>query len=711
MPRVRLLSRLVPAVLALLCLLPTMPIRAAGLLVADGPFGGVLEQVEHDVTVTINNGIAVTQVDQVFLNTEDRTVEALYTFPVPEGASVANFSMWINGQEMIGEVLEKQRAREVYESYRRQPRPKDPGLLEQVDYKTFELRIFPIFANAEQRIRITYYQKLDTDHDWADYIYPLSTTTRRDVDSTVTGRFSLTMRVLSEIPITGMESPSHADDFVFTRRNDRFHEASLELTGGRGAVDRDVVLAYQTQRARTGLDLITSRPDGEDGYFMLTLTPGQELAKLDTGMDYVFVLDVSGSMRHDQKLRLSAASLGKFIEALGPDDRFEVMAFNTVPTTLFGDLTASSDDALARAREFLNGRDARGGTELRPAIEAAMRYGQPDRPLNVVVLSDGLTEQRDQATLLAAARQRPAHARLFTIGVGNDVNRPMLEQLAQRSGGLADFLSRGDDFERRAEAFRRKLTRPAATDLAIRIAGVDTYDVEPAVLPSLYHGAPLRVFGRYRGSGEATVTVDATIAGRAVVRDTTLIFPDRNNDRATQNPEIERMWALQRVDTLLKDADASGVRDRPVIEEIVRLGEAYSIVTEYTSFIVLENDGEYQRWNIDRRNALRVARDRERRAELNAELEAMREASMAELGPTRLASNSSGKPDQARIEREPIVRVETDAPGRPPSNGGDLDWFGGGGGGGAIDPLSAVVGLTLLGGGVIVRRVRKREAS
>src|SRR5207237_7244800 len=131
--------------------------RAAGLLVADGGFGGLLQIKEHSARVTINNGIAVTEVTQVFLNTENRQVEALYTFPVPRGASVANFSMWINGKEMTGEVLEKQRARQIYDSYKQQKR--DPGLLEQSDFRTFEMRIFPIAPKAEQKVQGAYAQK------------------------------------------------------------------------------------------------------------------------------------------------------------------------------------------------------------------------------------------------------------------------------------------------------------------------------------------------------------------------------------------------------------------------------------------------------------------------------------------------------------------------------------------------------------------------
>ncbi|HEX5718915.1 MAG TPA: VIT and VWA domain-containing protein, partial [Thermoanaerobaculia bacterium] len=470
--------------------------HAAGLLIADGGFGGVLEIREQDVRVTINNGVAVTMVEQVFRNTEDRTLEALYTFPVPKGASVANFSMWINGREMVGEVVEKERARQIYESYKQPQNRKDPGLLEQVDFKTFEMRIFPIAARAEQRVRITYYQELDFDHDWATYVYPLATDSRPDVDSRTRGRFALTLDVKSEVPIAAMESPSHEDGFVMVHHDDNHAQASLETA--QGDLNRDVVLAFHLQRPRTGFDLIASREDGEDGFFLLTLTAGEELAEADQGMDYVFLLDVSGSMDEDGKLDLSRGSLGAFIRALGPRDRFEVLTFNVSAQELFRKLEAADDPGKATAVEFLNDQRARGGTVLEPALRAAYRYKDAARPLNVVLLSDGMTDQGERSTLLRLIGERPEGTRVFCIGVGNEVNRSLLEQLAEDAGGLAAFVSRGDSFERQAQAFRRKLVRPAATGLEIRMEGADAYDLEPQRLPNLYHGMPVRLYGRYR---------------------------------------------------------------------------------------------------------------------------------------------------------------------------------------------------------------------
>lgn len=643
--------------------------KAAGLLIADGGFGGVLEIEEHDVRVVVNNGVAVTHVTQVFRNTEKRQVEALYTFPVPKGASVANFSMWINGKEMVGEVLEKERAREIYNSYKQ--RRRDPGLLEQKDYKTFEMRIFPIAAEAKQKVCVTYYQELEVDNDWLTYVYPLATTTRKDIDNRTAGRFAINLELRSAVPIAEMKSPSHSGEFVVARHADTYGQASLESKGG--SLARDVVLACRLSRPRTGIDVVTSREPGEDGYFLMTVTAGEDLGKLDTPMDYVFVMDISGSMGHDEKLATSKKSVEAFIEALDDGDRFEVMTFNVKPTALFSSLTPATVDNVGRAVDFLSGQAARGGTILRPAMSAAYRYSDPDRSLNVVILSDGMTEQKERQQLLQLISSRPRNCRVFCIGVGNEVNRPLLQQIARDSGGLAAFVSRGDDFNRQARAFRRKLTKPVATDLKIDFGGLQVHDVEPSLLPNLYHGSPIRVYGRYRGEGEPKVTLTGDIRGVEFRSGASLRFRSRDAD----NPEIERMWASHRIDNLLKRADRSGSRSQ-VLDEVVGLGESFSIVTEYTSFLVLENDGEYKRWKIDRRNASRIARDRRAQAARDKLLGAIRDKAAQGIGPAQPNRVAAARPTTAatRVPAQtaaPAKRVTAPAATRRPGQSWDLD--------------------------------------
>ena len=615
--------------------------HGAGLLVADGGLGGVLEIKEQAIQVTINNGIAVTNIDQTFVNTENRIVEALYTFPVPEGGSVANFSMWIDGKEMIGEVVEKQRAREIYESYKSTMR--DPGLLEQVDYKTFEMRIFPIAAGAEQRVQISYYQQLDVDHDRSVYVYPLATTTRRDIDQKTTGEFSFSLRVLSPVPIIQIDSPSHGDDFVFAKHSEQFYEASLETA--QADLSRDIVVSMNSSRPQTGVDLIASTPPGEDGYFMATFTAGEELEDKVEPMDYVFVLDVSGSMADSGKLGLSRASIDAFMKTLGPEDRFEVICFNLQPDVLFGKLEMAVPEKLAAADAFLLSKRARGGTVLRPAMRTAYKYGDPDRRLNVVILSDGMTEQEEQAALIQSIRQRPANATVFAIGVGNEVNRPLLSQLAEEAGGLADFLSAGDDFQRQSESFRRKLTRPAATNVRLAFENVGAYDIVPQQIPNLYHGKPVHVFGRFRPPGPShkgqdfAVNYSAEVMGQPLQRTEVLAISKEDN------PEIERMWAWHRVQEMQRaQARTSGEQFVPAI---VELGEKYSIATKYTSFLVLENNDEYRRWKIRQENSDRLNRDRDHQDELDEELARLRDKSLVNLGPL------ADRPDLASLESAP----------------------------------------------------------
>jgi Ca-activated chloride channel family protein len=675
--------------------------HAAGLLIADGGFGGTLEIIEQDVEVTINNGIAVTEVTQVFKNMENRQVEALYTFPVPKGASVSNFSMWIGGKEMVGEVLEKQRAREIYNSYKQQRR--DPGLLEQVDYKTFEMRIFPIAPKAEQRVQITYYQELDFDHDWATYVYPLATTTRTQADNQVRGRFSVSANIKSAIPIVSVKSPSHDSDFVMIDHSSNYHEASLEKRDGDLA--RDVVLAYQISRPVTGLDLITSKTGNEDGYFALTLTAGKELEKIQTGADYVFILDISGSMATEGKLNTSVNSLQAFIKNLNSEDRFEVITFNKTPNTLFNQLTKVEQESIAKAVSFLNSQEARGGTSLQPAMATAYKYGTADRPLNAVILSDGMTEQTERRVLMEMLQSRPANTRIFCIGVGNEINRSLLRQLAEDAGGLAAFLSLQDDFERQAKAFQRKLMHPVATNLQIDVSGIDVYDLEPKKLPNLYHGVPVRLYGRYKGKGNGRIHISGEVNGRQIATDAELVFADKNDD----NPEIERMWAWHKMERLKREHEMNN--DPTLVDEIVRLGEGYSITSEFTSFLVLENDAEYQRWKIERRNASRIERDRKAQQRLRQELEELRKKSMGAIGPTDIENTTpdNGTPlvAKAPVPAQPVQQPRTQPSSESrsmPTSGFDTPSFGGGG---AMDPVSALVGVVLGGAALLGRRKKK----
>ena len=349
---------------------------------------------------------------------------------------------------------------------------------------------------------------------------------------------------------------------------------------------------------------------------------------------------------------------------------------------------------------------------LRPAISTAYQYRDPDRPLNVVILSDGMTEHREQRELVELIGQRPSNCRVFCIGIGNEVNRPLLSQLAEDAGGLAAFVSQGDDFDRQAKAFRRKLLHPVGTNLSITFEGGGVYDLEPKELPNLFHGTPLRMYGRYKKSGSVIMNIEGEVMGAPLKQTVTVDLPEVDD----ANPEIERMWASHRVQRLLRELRRVGESPQ-IVDDVVMLCEEYSIVSQYASFIVLENDAEYQRWKIERRNASRIDRDRAAQARLRTELEQLREQSMAKLLPQQDGALQVAAKERS-VQRSSLPRTSGPLPQTTSQTnrrsrdrqGFDLFSSQGGGGGGALDPFSALIALGLGGAGAAAARCRRKAA-
>ncbi len=572
----------------------------SGTLIPTGG-GPPLEIASQDVRVRINNGIAVTTVTQVFRNNRPVALEAVYSFPVPNEASVSNFSMWINGKEVVGEVLERKEARRIYESIT--ARRQDPGLLEQVSYKLFEMRVFPVPANGEQRVQIAYYQPVDYDSGYGTYVYPLEAKTKEH--SRVTGTFKIDVEVASELPLRSVTSPSHRDELAVAEASPGRWRASVETP--KGAIDRDFVLVYEYDRERTGVTLVPWKEKGKEGIFLLLLTAGRDLERERVPTNVVFLLDVSGSMGEQRKLQHAVAVVDGLLGSLEAGDRMNVVAFNIAPEAAFPDGSVEAGkENVARARAFLRDRGARGGTDLVPALEAAARFLRDDMPNALVLLSDGnATDSDDHSRFRRLLEGREKKVRIFSIGVGNEVNRPLLNVLAQATGGLSDFISSGDDVERKVSLLRTKMTHQVAEDLELGIEGVKAQDLMPARLPNLFKGQQIAVYGRYGKGGEAAVTLKGKLAGEARELRFPLEFPDEERD----NPEVRRMWAWKRTDVLMEEVRARG--ESPArLHEIVKLGTEHSIMTPYTSFLVLENDAQYRQFGIEQRNARQIAEDR-----------------------------------------------------------------------------------------------------
>ena len=242
--------------------------------------------------------------------------------------------------------------------------------------------------------------------------------------------------------------------------------------------------------------------------------------------------------------------------------------------------------------------------------------------------------------------------------------------------------------------------RPAVADLDLQFEGIQVHDLAPDRLPNLYFGAPVRVYGRYSGSGEGRVTLTGHVQGREIKTSMNLPFPKSDDG----NPEIERMWAQKRIDQLLKAGDRRGSR-QDVLDEVVRLGEDFSIVTEYTSFLVLENDAEYQRWKIERRNQKRLQRDRAAQDSRSQVLDSMRRKAIQDIGPQAKAEavktmDPSARNAQAAPAVQPARPVSQSASqntrpqAEPRRQSRDFD-FGSGGGSGPVGPVFVALAMLI----------------
>jgi Ca-activated chloride channel family protein len=681
-------SRLAPHLILSLLLLASAPARGAGLIVTDDC--GLLEIQEHHVAVTMNNGIAVTQVTQVFRNVEDRPVEGVFTFPVPANASLAGFSMWIKDREMIGEAVSKQAAQEIYNNEK--ARGRDPGLLEQADYRTFNFRMAPIAPHALQKVQVTYYQELECDGLWTTYVYPLASNAQSAVNSRVSRAFDMTFDAKSADSILEMNSPSHARAVTIRRYSDTYAQATLQASGG--ALDRDVVLAWRSKDEPASARLTAFRENDSDGYFRLTVKTAGQKPRENAGADYVFLLDISGSMRDDDKLGQSRGTLASLLELLTQKDEFDVLSFNTAPSAGLGKLLPASESNRKQAGAFLASQRAHGGTDFNSALAAAYRYARSGRVLNIVLISDGLSEQRQLPALAKLVAKRPAGSRILCVGVGNDVDRALLNRMADSTGGLAAFISAGDDYHRQAASLRRKLLQPALTEASVEIEGIGVHDVIPLQSTNLFDGVPVHIYGRYSSPGAATVTLKGKLSGQNFAQTFAVDFPQA----ADADPEIQRMWAWRRVDRLLNSPHGTP-RD---IDQIVMLCQQYSIASEYTSFIVLENDADYGRWKIAQRNARRLAQDRDAQAQLSAELEELRRRTPQGLNEPISRAGAAGPvssiaaPAPALNTPAPQVRNTFPAPafGRPY--------------GGTVDPLTGALAVVL--GILAFTMVQRRRA-
>jgi Ca-activated chloride channel family protein len=549
-----------------------------GIILPDDPARGQLNIVYHDVEATARDGLVTTRVDQVFRNPNAYDVEGRYLFPVPAGAAVSSFTMWVDGQALEARLLDADEARDIYEDYVR--RAVDPALLEYIGRATLSARIFPIPAGGERRIEIVYSELLTADNGIYRYRYPLDTE-----------RFSTRplerVRVVADLstsePLAAVYSPTH--EIEITRAEPQRATVTYEEHDVRPS--QDFVLYYAVTPSAMGMSLLSYRVPGDDGFFLLVVTP-PDLGEASTiAKDLILVLDRSGSMT-GEKIEQAKAALQYIVENLNPDDRFAVLSFSDMTSALYPTLVPATPPAVAETTTWISNLKASGGTNIDLVLTQALAlFEDGDRPRFLVFLTDGEPTVGETDPVRIAAHALVANAadvRLFAFGVGYDVNTILLDQLALENHGTTTYVAPGEDLNLALSTFYRKIASPVLSDVSVTIDGVATYDVFPRALPDLFSGTQLLVLGRAQGQGDARVAVSGQ-STLGFMSYTSLV----SFSASMTEPALPRLWAGRKIAYTLDQIRLYGESDE-LVNEVIALSRQYGIITPYTSFLIEEGD-------------------------------------------------------------------------------------------------------------------------
>jgi len=537
------------------------------------------------IDTKISSQVATTHVEQIFRNDTPYVLEGTYLFPIPENASIAEFAIWDGNRRLVGEVRSREEARRIYDEIVR--RQRDPGLLEYAGKDLFQASIFPIPGNSEKKLELTYTQVVRAEGGTVSYRYPLGTGHQLTQIGSVAGR----IEVESKDPLRNVYSPTHAIDVK--RNGDRRSLVSFESESGKEP--QDFQLFYTISKEDFGLTLLTHREPGKQGYFLLMISPKEDWADQEySAKDVVFVVDTSGSMAEEGKMEKARAALLYGVRILRPQDRFNVISFAGEEHLMESGLIAADEKGRQRGEAFVKALKPIGGTNINQSLLASLGQfseNNRERPKIIVFLTDGLPTVGETNVSRIVDNVRKASTpgvRLFTFGVGYDVNTALLDKLAAENGGTADYVEPKEDLEVKVSNFFTKVNYPVLTDLKLDMAGAKTDLVYPRGIPDLFRGSQVTLIGRY-SNDESLEALRLTLTGQASGSTRTytyndLRFPLRNEN----NDYLPRLWATRRVGWLMEQVRSNG-EQKELRDEIVDLGTRYGIVTPYTSYLALEN--------------------------------------------------------------------------------------------------------------------------
>lgn len=557
---------------------------------------GSVRIAQVDVAIDIVETTATTTIELRLENETSQRQEAELILPVPEGAVVRGFAYDGPSGQVTAQVLPKEEARRIYESL--VSRIRDPALVEFIGYNLIRSSVFPVEARGKQKVRLTYEHLLDVDGSRVDYILPRTESLQYAMP------WNVTVKIRAERPISTVYSASHK--LQMERIGSR--EVSLKIAGEACGEPGSFRLSYLLQRA----DITTTvfaYPDKKvgGGYFLLlaglpakaTTDPNVQAVKREVTL----AIDCSGSMRNEKIQQAKEAAL-QVIAGLHQGEAFNVLLYSDTVQWFSPKPVVKSQAAEEAARKYIEGITATGGTNIHDALQAALQQEPVEGMLPIVLfLTDGLpTVGQTSETVIRelATKSNPHRRRIFTFGVGFDVNAALLEKIAAESRGRAEFVLPQENVEAKVGVVFSQLTGPVLSEPELRILDAHgaaavgrTRDILPERLPDLFEGDRLILLGQYVGDEPVICEVAGHYFGKRRTFRSTLDF----GKASEKNGFVPRLWASRKIAELIDavrqaGADpAASVQDpkiKELVDEIVRLSTEFGILTEYTAFLARE---------------------------------------------------------------------------------------------------------------------------
>ena len=598
----------------------------------------------HKVAVDIRDQIARTTIEESFVNHTDGTLEGVFFFPLPQDASIAGFGMWIGDRLVEADVVERQRAREIYETILRERR--DPGLLEWSGGNLFKARVSPILPHAEKRVTITYTQVLPLAGGAYRYQYALQSEMLRQHPLR---QLEIDVKVTSAMRLSGVTCPTHAARAATTA-----HSAHVEFSAQEYTPTQDFEVVVEVDGRQNEVVLVPHRR-GEDGYFLVQLTPPgpegrwrRDLVADGEPLELLLVCDTSASMDVASR-KLQAEVVAAILSALGPKDHVNLATCDVDCDWAFAQPAPADERNVERLRQFLAARVSLGWTNLDRALASALRQAGPKT--QVVYIGDGIVTGYDPRAISNESPRTAIEKSPRTAVRGSDAALPdpvadpadpaafakRLRRLTEGKPGTCHAVAVSSSFEpavmkaiaavgggslRQVSGSRgpqavaldllAEITEPALRDLRVEFRGLRVARVYPEQLPNLPLGTQQILLGRYLPDGRrepCEVIVTGTQAGKPVRYAAKVSLPSPSGRGAggegegapdTGNSFIPRLWARMYLDALLEQGASPAVRD-----EIIALSEEYHIITPYTSLLVLESDADRERFKVKRRFQIR----------------------------------------------------------------------------------------------------------